>query len=166
MCALKTGLLIDPNPLTVQVAFCAFPPRLPTPRRPLGIVLTLPAGVVWKGLICPSAPSAGAGERGGPGHRHRGRAGARPVSGCVTGGTSQPDAVVIQTDLIAGRHDTHFLDCTRRSVRGAGQPAAHPGACVQTRPPALRGPRGRKRVLPVIRSSFSVVKKMPPDVNN
>ncbi|XP_036099548.1 leucine-, glutamate- and lysine-rich protein 1 [Molossus molossus] len=39
-----------------------------------------------------------------------------PGGGCVTGGTSQPDAVVIQTDLIAGRHDMRFLRCTRRSI--------------------------------------------------
>lgn len=62
----------------------------------------------------------------------------------MTGGPSRPDAAVTQTDLIAGRHDTRFLCCTRRSVRGAGGPA-HPGAaCSQ---PALR-PAEQKPVPP------------------
>lgn len=67
--------------------------------------------------------------------------------------------MVIQTDLIAGLQDTRFLGCTRRSVTGTGQPAAHPRACVQTRPPALGGPRDRK---PGAQES----KRWPPDVNN
>lgn len=59
-----------------------------------------------------------------------------PGRGCVTGSTTRPGAVVIPTDLIAGRHDTRSLGRTRRSVRGTAPPAAHLRACVQTRPAA------------------------------
>lgn len=79
----------------------------------------------------------------------------------MTGGPSRPDAAVTQTDLIAGSHDTRFLCCTRRSVRGAGaRPtrelrAASPPSGPQSRSPFRRG----QRRLPAVR-------ELAPDVKH
>lgn len=110
-----------------------FLPPAPQPSPPPGNSSAAPRGHRREGAGSPRPTRGGA-----PATPARAEPAPGPGSGCVTGGTSQPDAVVIQTELIAGRHDMRCLRCTRRSVRGAGQPAAHPWACV----PAARSPLG------------------------